>query len=136
MRANLIETFVSSCPLVGARVALLEFPFGFVRQSNKLCAFEGVSTEWRRHVHANRIKVTVFVRPAVSAIVSFNERCAHVVLQCNQFHAFECVGSVGGFLPHVRADISLTPAQWAKVEFAGMAALREMIDRWKPKPKD
>jgi hypothetical protein len=29
----------------------------------------------------------------------------------------------------------LTPAQWAKVEFAGMPALREHIERWKPKPK-
>lgn len=30
-------------------------------------------------------------------------------------------------------SIRLTAAQWAKVDAAGLAALRKLIDRWRPK---
>lgn len=29
----------------------------------------------------------------------------------------------------------LKPEHWEKIEYAGMDALRKLLDRWKPKPK-
>jgi hypothetical protein len=30
----------------------------------------------------------------------------------------------------------LSPAQWAKIELAGIDELRKQIDKWKPTPKE
>lgn len=34
----------------------------------------------------------------------------------------------------VQKSIRMTPAQWKKVDDAGIDALRALVDRWKPKP--
>ena len=36
----------------------------------------------------------------------------------------------------VQRSIRLTREQWAKVDEAGLPALRKLIDKWKPKPPD
>lgn len=36
----------------------------------------------------------------------------------------------------VQRSIRLTGEQWAKVDEAGLPALRKLLDRWKPKPPD
>lgn len=33
----------------------------------------------------------------------------------------------------VQRSIRLTQAQWAKIDAAGLKALRKLIDRWRPK---
>ncbi len=34
----------------------------------------------------------------------------------------------------VQRSIRLSKDQWAKIDAAGLSALRKLIDRWKPKP--